>query len=98
MFVIATVLLAMGIPNLTAAVAELAPASRRGTGFAVLQMLVTAGAAAGPPLVGAISSATGSLGTGFTAMALVMAAGGLVLLTTRTRYAADTTATEHGIA
>ena len=49
------------IPNLTAASADVVPASRRGLGFAVLQFLMTLGGAAGPLLVGIVSDAVGSL-------------------------------------
>lgn len=50
------------IPNLTAASADVVPASRRGLGFALLQLLTTLGGAAGPLLVGITSDAVGSLG------------------------------------
>ena len=49
------------IPNLTAASADVVPASRRGLGFALLQFLMTLGGAAGPLLVGIVSDAVGSL-------------------------------------
>lgn len=49
------------IPNLTAASADVVPASRRGLGFALLQFLMTLGGAAGPLLVGITSDAVGSL-------------------------------------
>lgn len=49
------------IPNLTAASADVVPASRRGLGFAVLQFLTTLGGAAGPLLIGIVSDAVGDL-------------------------------------
>ncbi len=49
------------IPNLTAASADVVPASRRGLGFAVLQFLTTLGGAAGPLMIGIVSDAVGSL-------------------------------------
>ncbi|MDN5913974.1 MAG: MFS transporter [Pseudonocardia sp.] len=88
-FTVATALMATAIPNLNAAVADLQPATGRGAGFGVLTILATLGAAAGPPLVGTTSGITGSLAIGFGAMAGVMVAGSLVLLTARAGYDRD---------
>lgn len=49
------------IPNLTAASADVVPASRRGMGFALLQFLLTLGGAVGPLLIGITSDLVGSL-------------------------------------
>ncbi|MFC4122835.1 MFS transporter [Nonomuraea zeae] len=51
----------VAIPNLTAATADVVPATRRGLGFALLQFLISLAGSAGPLLVGAFSDATGSL-------------------------------------
>lgn len=60
-FGLANVFIAMAIPNLTAAVADVVPAPMRGMAFSAVQFLVALGSAAGPPLVGATSDAVGSL-------------------------------------
>jgi MFS family permease len=56
------------IPNLTAASADVVPASRRGLGFAVLQFLTTLGGAAGPLMIGIVSDAVGDLGLAMLAL------------------------------
>ncbi len=58
---VANVGIAIAIPNLTAAVADVVPASIRGASFSTLQFCLSLGSAAGPPLVGAASDIFGSL-------------------------------------
>ena len=58
---VAVFLMVLSYPNFTAATADILPAGRRGTGFAVFTLLVTAGSALGPLLVGAVSDLSGSL-------------------------------------
>ncbi len=58
---LANVGIAVAIPNLTAAVADVVPASIRGASFSTLQFCLALGTAAGPPLVGSASDAFGSL-------------------------------------
>ena len=58
---LANVGIAIAIPNLTAAVADVVPASIRGASFSTLQFCLALGSAAGPPLVGAASDIFGSL-------------------------------------
>ena len=58
---LANVGIAVAIPNLTAAVADVVHASIRGASFSTLQFCLALGSAAGPPLVGAASDVLGSL-------------------------------------
>ena len=60
-FGMSNVFIAMAIPNLTAAVADVVPAHMRGMAFSSVQFLLAFGSAAGPPLVGATSDLLGSL-------------------------------------
>ncbi|MCP4434898.1 MAG: MFS transporter [Actinomycetia bacterium] len=60
-FGMSNVFIAMAIPNLTAAVADVVPAHMRGMAFSSVQFLLAFGSAAGPPLVGATSDLFGSL-------------------------------------
>jgi predicted MFS family arabinose efflux permease len=73
------------IPNLTAASADVVPASRRGLGFALLQFLMTLGGAAGPLLVGIVSDAVGDLGLAMLALLPPLFVT-LVVLRRTTRY------------
>jgi MFS family permease len=82
-------LLAAAFPNLAAAAADVLPASRRGTGFAVLGFLLTLGGALGPLLIGGISELSGSLQLAIVLAVLPALPGSLVVLRGRTTFAAD---------
>ncbi|QYC42105.1 Hexuronate transporter [Nonomuraea coxensis DSM 45129] len=74
------------IPTCTACIADVVAASSRGVGFAVLQVLLTIGAAFGPLIVGITSDATGSLLMAMYALIVPMILGGLVVLASRGSY------------
>src|SRR5690606_32335297 len=61
---LASTSMSIAIPNMTASLADVVPASARGLGFAVLQLLITTGGAFGSLIVGIVSESTGSLRTG----------------------------------
>ncbi|MEU8377581.1 MFS transporter [Streptosporangium sp. NPDC048865] len=84
-----SVLMSMAIPNLTASLADVIGASSRGLGFAVLQVLITAGAAFGPLVVGIASDGTGSLLSAMYVLIVPMAAGGLLTLAARGFFESD---------
>ncbi|QMW65109.1 MFS transporter [Mumia sp. ZJ1417] len=67
------------IPNLTAASADVVPASRRGLGFAAVQFLLSLGGALGPFLIGVVSDATGSINIAFLALVPPLFASVLIL-------------------
>lgn len=75
--------MAVAIPTLMAAIADVLVATSRGVGFAVLTFLVTLGGAFGPLLIGAISDATGSLRAGMFATVPLMAIAGILVLRAR---------------
>ncbi|MEU4579145.1 MFS transporter [Nonomuraea sp. ATR24] len=77
---------ATAIPTCTASVADVVGARSRGLGFAVLQFLLTLGAAFGPLIVGITSDATGSLVTAMYALIVPMVLGGLLVLSARGSY------------
>jgi MFS family permease len=82
-------LLSIAIPNLTAAIADVLPADRRGAGFALLQLFLALGSAGGPLAVGAASDAAGSLTTAFAVLVAPMVVGSLVVLRARATFEAD---------
>ncbi len=82
-------LMAIAIPNLTACLADVVPAASRGLGFAVLQLLLTAGGAFGPLIVGIASDRLGSLHAGMYLLVIPTVAGGLLTLRARTSYERD---------
>ncbi len=75
-FGLANVFIAMAIPNLTAAVADVVPAPMRGMAFSAVQFLIALGSAAGPPLVGATSDALGSLRPAMAVLVVPLAVAG----------------------
>jgi MFS family permease len=91
-FTLANVGFAGAIANLTAANADVVAASRRGLGFAVLQMLVTLGGALGPWLIGLASDSTGSLRWAYTVVLLPLVAGSLIVLGGQRTYRSDAAA------
>jgi MFS family permease len=91
-FTLANVGFAGAIANLTAANADVVAASRRGLGFAVLQMLVTLGGALGPWLIGLASDASGSLRLAYTVVLLPLVVGSLIVLGGQRTYRDDAAA------
>ncbi len=88
----AAVLIIVGIPSQTAAVADVLPAARRGIGYALFSFLVAVSASLGPLVVGIVSDLTGSLRTALIVMALPCIPGALVLSRARRTYVADAAA------
>ncbi|NJP94310.1 MFS transporter [Nonomuraea sp. FMUSA5-5] len=86
---VACSLMSIAIPNMTACLADVVPAASRGLGFAVLQLLLTAGTAFGSLVVGIASDQFGSLLTGMYVLVLPMAAGGLLTLGARASFERD---------
>jgi MFS-type transporter involved in bile tolerance (Atg22 family) len=86
---VSLLLLAIAIPNLTAAIADVLPADKRGTGFALLQLFLALGSAGGPLAVGAASDAAGSLTTAFAVLVGPMVIGSLVVLRARSTFDRD---------
>ncbi|MEU4536296.1 MFS transporter [Streptosporangium sp. NPDC023825] len=84
-----SVLMSMAIPNLTASLADVIGAASRGLGFAVLQVLITAGAAFGPLVVGIASDSTGSLISAMYVLIVPMVIGGLLTLFARGFFESD---------
>ncbi|MER6950151.1 MFS transporter [Nonomuraea sp. NPDC000554] len=68
---------------------SLVPAASRGLGFAVLQLLITAGGAFGSLVVGIASDQLGSLLAGMYILVLPMVAGGLLALKARGSFERD---------
>jgi len=90
MFALTNAFFCVAIANLTAALADLLPAERRGVGFAVLQFTLALSSALGPLLVGAVSDVFGNLLYAFAALLVPAAASGLVVLRARSSYDAET--------
>ncbi|WP_433469452.1 MFS transporter [Spirillospora sp. CA-128828] len=82
-------LMAIAIPNLTACLADVLPAASRGLGFGVLQLLITAGSAFGPLVVGIASDRLGSLLAGMYILVIPTVAGGLLTLGARASFERD---------
>ncbi|MEW9552140.1 MFS transporter [Nonomuraea sp. NPDC050783] len=82
-------LMSIAIPNMTACLADVIPASARGLGFAVLQLLTTAGGAFGSLVVGIASDQLGSLLAGMYILVVPMVVGGLVTLGARASFERD---------
>ncbi|MGJ6962856.1 MFS transporter [Streptosporangium sp. G11] len=84
-----SVLTSMAIPNMTASLADVIGAASRGLGFAVLQVLITAGAAFGPLIVGIASDSSGSLISAMYVLIVPMVVGGLLTLSARGFFESD---------
>ncbi|PZG10434.1 MFS transporter [Nonomuraea aridisoli] len=82
-------LMSIAIPNMTACLADVVSASARGLGFAVLQLLITAGGAFGSLVVGIASDQLGSLVGGMYILVIPMVVGGLVTLGARASFERD---------
>lgn len=80
----------IAIVNLGAATADVVPARIRGAGFSVLAFLITFGSAAGPLIVGGVSTlAGGNLRWGYVAMVVPFTVGALFLRRGVHTYEAD---------
>ncbi|MBB6547450.1 MFS transporter [Nonomuraea rubra] len=86
---VACSLMSIAIPNMTACLADVVSAASRGLGFAVLQLLLTAGSAFGSLVVGIVSDQSGSLLTGMYVLVIPMAVGGLLTLGARASFERD---------
>ncbi len=82
-------LLALGIPNISAAIADVLPSQRRGVGFALLNFMVALGVAFGPLMVGALSDLYGSLDLALATLSAPVFIGALIVLRARSSYEAD---------
>ncbi|TDD02768.1 MFS transporter [Nonomuraea deserti] len=82
-------LMSIAIPNMMACVADVVPAASRGLGFAVLQLLITAGGAFGSLIVGIASDRLGSLLSGMYLLVIPMVVGGLLTLGARASFERD---------
>jgi predicted MFS family arabinose efflux permease len=76
---LANVGIAIAIPNLTAAVADVVQAKNRGLSFSTLQFLLALGTAIGPPLVGAGSDLFGSLRPAMGILVVPLLAAGFIV-------------------
>lgn len=86
---VACTLMSIAIPNMTASLADVVGANARGRGFAVLQLLTTAGGAFGSLIVGRVSESSGSLTLGMYALIAPMVVGGLITLAARGSFERD---------
>ncbi len=82
-------LMAAAIPNLSAAMADVVPASFRGIGFGVFGFVVSIGGAIGPLAVGAASDLLGSLQSAFVCLTAPIVIGALVVLSCRAHLDRD---------
>lgn len=89
---VAATLLSIAFPNLAAVAAEVLPARRRGTGFAMFGFVLTLGSAAGPLVIGAVSQASGSLRWAMAAAVLPALPGALVIRRGGRTFVADAAA------
>lgn len=89
MVALACVGFAGAMPNLTAAAANVVPASTRGMGFALLQFLTTLGGAFGPLLVGAASDGFDSIRVGMLFLLPPMFCSVVILWSVRNSYERD---------
>ncbi|KIH96386.1 hypothetical protein LP52_25315 [Streptomonospora alba] len=80
---------ALAIPCVMASVADVVGAHSRGLGFAVLNFLLTLGAALGPLAVGIASDASGSLRTAFLILTVPKLLGGVCMLLCRWSFDRD---------
>ncbi|MET8865663.1 MFS transporter [Nonomuraea sp. NPDC004580] len=89
LMLVASSLMSIAIPNMTACLADVVPAAARGLGFAVLQLFLTVGTAFGSLVVGIVSDGTGSLLTGMYVLIAPMVVGGLLTLGARASFERD---------
>jgi len=95
-FAVGAFVLSMAIPNFAAAIAEVVPARRRGTGFSLYYFLTILGGALGPLVIGAVSDLTGSLTAAMAVSMLPAIPGGLYVLGARHTLEADARAAMGG--
>lgn len=88
--------MAVAIPNLSAATADVLPASMRGIGFGLFGFLISIGGAIGPLGVGAASDLLGSLDLAFLVLTVPVVVGSVVVLTARTHLDRDVAAVLDG--
>ena len=86
---LAAFLLTISFPNFAAAAADVLPAARRGTGFALFTFLLQAGGALGPLVVGIASDASGDLGLAIGVSVVPAIPGALYVLGARRTVEAD---------
>ncbi|MEU4576886.1 MFS transporter [Nonomuraea sp. NPDC023979] len=86
---IACTSMSVAIPNMTACLADVVPASARGLGFAALQLLITGCGAFGSLIVGIASDQLGSLVGGMYILIVPMVIGGLLTLGARASFERD---------
>jgi MFS family permease len=96
MVTVAATLLSIAFPNLAAVAAEVLPARRRGTGFAMFGFVLTLGSAAGPLVIGAVSQASGSLRWAMVAAVVPALPGALVIRRGGRTFAPDAAAAASG--
>lgn len=89
LFAVGAFLISMAIPNFAAAIAEVVPAHRRGTGFSLFYFVTILGGALGPLFIGGVSDLTGSLTTAMALAMLPAVPGGLYVLGARHTLVAD---------
>lgn len=89
-------LMAVAIPNLSAATADVLPASMRGIGFGVFGFLTSIGGAIGPLAVGAASDVLGSLDLAFLVLVVPVLVGSVVVLSARDHLDRDVDAVLDG--
>lgn len=75
--------MSLAIPNLSAAVADVLPAAKRGIGFGLFSFLTAIGGSIGPLAVGWTSDLVGSLGRAFLVLTVPVVIGSLVVLGAR---------------
>lgn len=86
------ILMSLAIPNLSAAVADVLPATQRGIGFGLFGLLSAVGGAIGPLAVGATSDLIGSLAGAFYVLVVPIIIGSLAVLRCRSSFDADVAA------
>ncbi|MSO78271.1 MAG: MFS transporter [Acidimicrobiia bacterium] len=86
---LAAFLLTISFPNFAAAAADVLPAARRGTGFALFTFLLQAGGALGPLIVGVASDLSGNLGLAIGISVVPAIPGALYVLGARHTVDAD---------
>ena len=89
LLMLSSTLSSVAIPCITASVADVVGAESRGIGFALLNFLLTAGGAAGPLAVGAVSDATGSLVAAFWVLIVPMVVAGAGMIACRWTFERD---------
>lgn len=86
---LAAFLLTISFPNFAAAAADVLPAVRRGSGFALFTFLLQAGGALGPLVVGLSSDVSGDLGLAIGISVIPVVPGALYVLGARHTVEAD---------